>query len=488
MSLFKKEKGNFDTHQSTNNSTLQNNKNNVAINPTRFSFSDLFHIVEFKNRINLLINENQQLKEENIRLEEQANTRLTLQQMKPKELDELIDDKNSQIRNLDYTIHEKDLDIKNQTTKLTNLSEQLNNLKSQIIDVSDELMYESYGLYKPKYNFTNSSTYKGKLTEIRSDQKAMIKDSIAAKIFQPMTLNDSKAQGKSMQKKNIKQLLRSFNGECEAAINKVTKSNFNTIEKRINRSFEQLNKLNEPNGVRLTVEYLDSKINEARLALEYALKKEEEKDILREQKQREREERQLQRELANERKKYEKDETHFQQAQKLVEEKIKTTSSEVELVSLRSELNHLKEKLAAIQEKKVKLEDRAANPTAGYVYIISNIGSFGENVYKIGVTRRLDPMERINELGSASVPFKFDVHALIFSDQAYQLEKELHDYFDKQRVNKINKRKEYFNITIDEIKKVLAQHKELTFDFHELPDAPEYRDSQIIEQQVSIKE
>lgn len=144
-------------------------------------------------------------------------------------------------------------------------------------------------------------------------------------------------------------------------------------------------------------------------------------------------------------------------------------------------MQQLQAKLATIQEKKEKLENRAANPTAGYVYIISNVGSFGKDIYKIGVTRRLDPMDRINELGSASVPFKFDVHALIFSDQAYQLEAELHNYFDKQRINKVNRRKEYFNITINEIKKVLKEHKDLTFDFHEVPEASEYRDSLLIE-------
>lgn len=121
--------------------------------------------------------------------------------------------------------------------------------------------------------------------------------------------------------------------------------------------------------------------------------------------------------------------------------------------------------------------DPQFNATAGYVYIISNIGSFGPDVIKIGVTRRLDPMDRIDELGSASVPFKFDVHALIFSYDAYALESELHQRFDKQRVNKVNNRKEYFRVPITEIKKVLEEYKDLTVDFNETPDAPEYRES-----------
>ncbi len=280
----------------------------------------------------------------------------------------------------------------------------------------------------------------------------------------------------------IKQLLRSFNGECEAAINKVTKSNIDMVERKINRSFEQLNKLNDPNGVRLTTEYLDSKLDEAHIALEYALKKEEEKQLLREQKEREREERQLQRQIATERAKYEKDETHFEQAKDLVKSKIEQATTSVETEALKKELAKLQEKLNAINEKKAKLTNRAENPTAGYVYIISNIGAFGHHVFKIGVTRRLDPMERIRELGSASVPFKFDVHALIFSDDAFKLEKELHDYFDRKRVNKVNRHKEFFKIDMNEIKQVLSRHKELTFDFNEIPEATEFRDSLLIEQ------
>jgi T5orf172 domain. len=123
------------------------------------------------------------------------------------------------------------------------------------------------------------------------------------------------------------------------------------------------------------------------------------------------------------------------------------------------------------------LDYRLQNSTAGYVYIISNIGSFGENVVKIGVTRRLEPMDRIDELGSASVPFKFDVHALIFSYDAYKLETELHEKFADKRINKVNNRKEYFNLTITEVEQALKEYKDLTIDFHEEPEAGEYRES-----------
>ena len=490
----------------------------------KVSLSDLFKAKKFKLELeNLkqtqkaLEKEKIQLKQDNSKLQKEADLKLSVKQMQPleldkeitkktkeldklkaestkelidlrarktKELNDILNTKQEDIEKLNADIDKKIQKVTEQNKQISNLDKKIKDLNSQLVNVSDEIMYEDYGLYKPRYDFANSSAYKGKLSEVRSNQKEMIKNGDAGTIFNPMTLDGSEAKGRSMQKKNIKQLVRSFNGECEAAINKVTKSNIEMIEKRVTRSFEQLNKLNESNGVRLTANYLDSKLDEAHIALEYALKKEQEKELLREQRQREKEERQAQREYAQERAKYEKDETHFQQAKDLLQNKINNSKSDVEIESLKRKLADLQDKISDIQAKKVKLSDRAENPTAGYVYIISNIGSFGQNVYKIGVTRRLDPMDRINELSSASVPFKFDVHALIFTDDAYKLETELHEYFDKERVNKVNKRKEFFRLNIDEIKQILSKHKELTFDFHEIPDAPEYRDTLLIEKKM----
>lgn len=445
------------------------------------SFFDIFHVGKFKEEIIDLKVENANLKKEN-------ELKLSVQQMEPVQLDALIKKKNAELNELDTAIETKQNKENELTATINSLNAKVDELNSQIIDLSDEVNYESYGLYKPRYEFSNSSTYMGKLSEVRSDQKAMISNETATKIFEPMTMNGSLAKGKSMQKKNIKQLLRSFNGECEAAINKVTKSNIETIEKKINSSFTQLNKLNEPNGIRLTPDYLDSKLDEAHIALEYELKKEEEKEKLREQREREREERKLQREIASERAKYEKDEAHYNQAKDRITDKLKNATDTSEILALKHELQDLQQKLNDIRKRKEKLQDRADNPTAGYVYIISNIGSFGKNVYKIGVTRRLDPMDRINELGSASVPFKFDVNALVFSDDAFKLEAELHSRFDTERVNRVNKRKEYFKISMDEIKEVLAEHKELTFNFNEYPDAYEFRDTLYIEEHEKNKD
>lgn len=439
---------------------------------------DIFKIQQFKDQIAYLQEANDRLQDANRRLVEENNEKLSVKQKTNIELDR---DNKEKLMEQEGLIS----DVEDLKDELNHLKMEIEEKNKELADVGDQIYFEQFGLYKPHYSFANSSSYKAQLDQTRATQKNMIRENIAATIFRPMMLDNSKSKGEAMQKKNIKQLLRAFNGECEAAINRVTKANIETIEKKISNSFNQLNKLNGPNGVRISTAYFDEKINESHIALEYAMKKDEEKELLREEREREREERQLQQELSREKKKYEKDEDHFIKAQQELTEKISQTNDSTEIDSLKSELAELQAQLDEIRVKKDKLTDRAENPTAGYVYIISNIGSFGKDVFKIGVTRRLEPMDRINELGSASVPFKFDVHALIFSNDAFKLESELHHHFNKQRLNQVNNRKEYFNITIDDVKDVLKNYQNLTFDFHEIPDAIEYRESCKIKQSIS---
>jgi hypothetical protein len=140
-------------------------------------------------------------------------------------------------------------------------------------------------------------------------------------------------------------------------------------------------------------------------------------------------------------------------------------------------------KLAEIEQNKQDILNREQNTRAGYVYIISNVGSFGENVYKIGVTRRLDPQDRIDELGDASVPFKFDIHATIFSDDAPALEDALHQAFEHRRLNAINRRREFFNVTLKEIEEVVKTNFNKPVEFIELADAVEYRESLALKQE-----
>ena len=140
-------------------------------------------------------------------------------------------------------------------------------------------------------------------------------------------------------------------------------------------------------------------------------------------------------------------------------------------------------KIGDTQKAIADVDYREANKKAGYVYVISNIGAFGENVFKIGMTRRLDPTERVDELGDASVPFNFDIHAMIFSEDAPKLEAALHQAFADRKLNMVNTRREFFNVTLDEIKNVVAKNFDRTVEFIDVAEAEQFRVSQKIKNQ-----
>lgn len=372
------------------------------------------------------------------------------------------------------TLKSEEADLMNEISKI---EDEIKLLKSQLISTSEDVEMESFSLYEPKYNFATALGYKDKLKEIRKDQKDMIRNKTAVNYFDSWTLDGSKAKGRKMNNDNIRQIIRSFNNECEAAINKVKFSNIDSIRKRIDSSFKQLNKLNKSNKLSLSNPFLNLKHAELNLAFEYERKKQEEKDALREQRTREREEKKLQKEIQSKKKIIDKDIKHYNQMIEELNKKINSLENQVEKDALEKEIDGLKQNIEFRELEKEELDYREAHSAAGYVYIISNIGSLGENTVKIGVTRRLNPYDRIAELSSASVPFKFDIHAMVFSYEAYQLENTLHKKFDSQRINKMNMRKEFFNITIQEIKDALEEYKDLTIDFTEIPEAEEYRES-----------
>ena len=349
-------------------------------------------------------------------------------------------------------------------------------LEKEIAIANDTLDMQEFGFFERQYNFSDSVKYKDALDTLRMKQKTLVKSGEAAEIITPMTLDGSAAKGKTMQNQLRKAAVRGFNGEADALLVKVTVVNADKKVQALRKTFDQLNKMYEKNLIRLTHDYLDLKVEELRLAAEYELQKQEEKEILREQRAKEREDKKLQAEIAAKRKQLNKDRKHFIQMIENVE-KLLSTATDDEIEKLKLQLSEYQNKLSELDEIEEDIDYREGHATAGYVYIISNIGAFGEDVYKIGVTRRLEPMDRIRELGSASVPFTFDVHALIFSEEAFALETELHNKFDKYKVNKLNNRKEYFKVPFAEIKKVLDEHKELAIELTEQAEAFEYRQS-----------
>ncbi|HGD6513369.1 TPA: DUF4041 domain-containing protein [Streptococcus agalactiae] len=367
-------------------------------------------------------------------------------------------------------------DILKLDDELKKRQSELKALQKEVIVLNDDLDLQEYGFFERKYKFSDSTKYKEELETLRKRQKQLVKDKKAGVIVRPMLLDNSKSKGGAMQNQLIKAMIRGFNGEVDAHLVKVTATNLSKKVDAVVKSFNQLNKMYSRNLVCLSNDYLELKISELQLAVEYELQKLEEKELLREQRAKEREDKKLQAELAAKRKQIEKDRKHFKQMLDNVEELLKTANEE-EKEKLNLQLAEYQDKLSELDELEEDIDYREGHATAGYVYIISNIGAFGEDVYKIGVTRRLDPMERIRELGSASVPFQFDVHALIFSEEAFSLEKELHNRFEKNKINKVNGRKEYFKVPFSDIKAVLEEHKELAIELTEKAEAFEYRQS-----------
>ncbi|HEO6994810.1 TPA: DUF4041 domain-containing protein, partial [Streptococcus agalactiae] len=361
-------------------------------------------------------------------------------------------------------------DILKLDDELKKRQSELKALQKEVIVLNDDLDLQEYGFFERKYKFSDSTKYKEELETLRKRQKQLVKDKKAGVIVRPMLLDNSKSKGRAMQNQLIKAMIRGFNGEVDAHLVKVTATNLSKKVDAVVKSFNQLNKMYSRNLVCLSNDYLELKISELQLAVEYELQKLEEKELLREQRAKEREDKKLQAELAAKRKQIEKDRKHFKQMLDNVEELLKTANEE-EKEKLNLQLAEYQDKLSELDELEEDIDYREGHATAGYVYIISNIGAFGEDVYKIGVTRRLDPMERIRELGSASVPFQFDVHALIFSEEAFSLEKELHNRFEKNKINKVNGRKEYFKVPFSDIKAVLEEHKELAIELTEKAEA-----------------
>lgn len=374
--------------------------------------------------------------------------------------------------------------IKSLEEQIASLTKECEEKKSQIIELDDTILLQDFGMYSPVYDFANLEMYKGRLEEIRQKQKDMILAKTAASCSRVWTVDGSLSKGQAMTNQNIKQIVRCFNDECDVLISKVKFNNVMAYIEKIHKSADALNRMNTKNAVLLFSDYVELKVQELKLAYEYARKKQDEKEEQRRIREQMREEARLQKEIEEARKDIEKEQKHYANALEKIYKQLVSCDDEERnlLLEKKAEIeNHLNELQTAMKD----IDYREANKRAGYVYVISNIGSFGENVYKIGMTRRLDPMERVDELGDASVPFKFDVHAMIFSDDAPTLETALHHAFENRKVNMVNARREFFNVTLDEIEDVVRKNYDKTVDFIKIPQAEQYRESQKIIEQLN---
>lgn len=385
-----------------------------------------------------------------------------------KEKDALV----SEIENKNKELY--DLNIKMQKTNLA-----ISQAEKELVNVNSAIEMQEFGVYKPNFVFANSDLYKDALSDVRERQKKCIKDNKACTGKTDWQVNGSASKGKAMVRDTQKLLLRAFNVECDDIVNNVKISNFDKSVDRIYKISDQISKLGNIMSISITQTYINLKIEEVKLALDFQQKKQEEKELLKELRQQQREEAKVQKEIEAERKKLFKEQSHYQNALAAIMAQIATSGETPELAEKKAQIEaQLEDTAKAIED----VDYREANKRAGYVYIISNIGAFGENVYKIGMTRRLDPHERVDELGDASVPFNYDIHAMIFTDDAPSLETALHNAFEKNKVNKINSRREFFNVSLDEIKEVVRKNFDKTVEWIDIPEAEQYRQSLALSQ------
>lgn len=357
---------------------------------------------------------------------------------------------------------------------------QINKKQAELFDVEDKLLNESFGIYEPIFTYKDSEEFKNAIKRIRNKQKEMIKNKTALNYHDSWALDGNMQAGESLNNKIMKLVLRAFNNECDNLIKKVKFNNYEKVEKQIINSAKTINDLAEKNSISIREDYLDLKIEELQLTYENKLKQNEEKEQIRIQKELEKEERKLQEEIMQARTKISKEIEHYtHQKSELLKKLDSANTNEVDLI--KEKISNIDVELDRLKQESEDVDYRETHQRAGFVYIISNIGAFGENIYKIGMTRRLNPEDRVDELSNASVPFKFDIHAMIFSEDAPKLESTLHKTFEKYRVNKVNSRKEFYKLDLKEIEKVVKENHDQLVNFVEEPNAEQYRETKLIE-------
>lgn len=361
-------------------------------------------------------------------------------------------------------------------SRIDELAATIAGLEEEFRMLDEQATLGSFGFYAPHYAFATLDEYQSRLEEIRDGMKEMIKEGTAAICTTEWTVGGSKAEGKKQTRNILKLIIRAFNGESDAAIAKARYNNMEVMEARIRKAFEVINRMVEVQDARITPEYLDARLQELYLVHEYHEKMQEEKEEQRRIREQMREEEQAQREMERARQEAEKEESRYEEQLRKAREAAEAAVGGAH-AEMRQKIEELQRKLAEAQANKERAIAQAQLTRSGHVYIISNIGSFGENVFKIGMTRRLDPLDRVRELGDASVPFDFDVHAIIYSDDAPALENTLHKEFHYRRVNRVNERREFFRVSVDEIVHAVRRHHGAEVEIIRDPEAEQYRKS-----------
>lgn len=384
------------------------------------------------------------------------------------------------------TIEQSFSELPSKQKAIEDLEETIEELKSELSLYTDMESYVDYGFYPlPTYGETTSGAYNERLKSIRQEQKEMLREATAYTAPYDIEITGNAVHDKKLLKNQGHLLISVFNSECDYLISKVSSKNYEATITRIEKLAESLEKRLISLEIGINLNYVESKMQECAVYYQYICQKTAEAEEQREIRAQIREEAAAEREIEKAIRDAEKEEDILQQAMTKARKEMAYASAEQKL-RYEFQLEELTERLAQAEFRRERALSMAQQTKRGFVYIISNIGSFGEDIYKIGMTRRLEPLDRVKELSSASVPFAFDVHAMIYSEDAPALEKRLHNHFDLASVNKVNSRKEFFEITLSEIRDYV-EDAGLKTRWTMAADATEYRQSlAILEQQAEL--
>ena len=342
---------------------------------------------------------------------------------------------------------------------------QLKDAHKSIVMTDEFALLQEVGIYQYRHPLTDVVAYQSALAEIEDKLKVMVKkDGGAVLAATDWTVNGSAKEGRAMIRDFSKLMLRAFNAEADTLVRGLKPYKLDSALDRLKKVADTIERLGKTMHIRIAPSYYLLRIRELELTADYLQKEAEDKEVQRRERERLREDRKVQQEIEQERARLEKEKQHYENALSALVAKGDHAGAD-----------RLRDQLAEINESIESVDYRAANIRAGYVYVISNIGSFGQRMVKVGLTRRLEPMDRIRELSDASVPFNFDVHALFFSNDAVGIETEMHQKLANVRVNSVNQRREFFYATPSEVKALLGELAGELLQFQEVPEAIEYR-------------
>lgn len=362
-------------------------------------------------------------------------------------------------------IDERDATIRALELTIRDLREALgSNDVDQDVPLDDDRVLQAVGIYRYHHPLEDAAAYKERLKDIEGRIADLVRSGRAIERSNMFTFDNSLAKGRKMSDDLSKLMLRAYNAEADSSVRSLRAGNVETAKRRLEKSRDAIAKLGSMMEMRISPAFHALREEEVELTSDWLMRKQDEREREREERARLREERRVQQELDAERERLDKERALIEQT--------------IAQLRLNGQIDpDLERRLLAIDEAITQNDFRTANIRAGYVYVISNRGAFGPDVVKIGLTRRLEPLERVSELSGASVPFRFDVHTIYFSEDAVTLETELHRHFASRALNQANSRKEFFFATPAEVRDVLMQKVGALLEFREDAEALEYLQS-----------